>query len=66
MTKVLIVDDHPMVARYTKNEVIVLRPEATVLLAGTLCEAEVIVERDGSPDYVLLDLMLPDCEGLWA
>lgn len=64
VTKVLIVDDHPMVARYTKNEVIVLRPEATVLLAGTLSEAEAIVERDGPPEYVLLDLMLPDCEGL--
>lgn len=64
VTKVLIVDDHPMVARYTKNEVIVLRPEATVLLAGTLSEAEAIVAGDGSPDYVLLDLMLPDCEGL--
>ena len=64
VTKVLIVDDHPMVARYTKNEVIVLRPEATVLLAGTLSEAEAIVKTDGSPDYVLLDLALPDCEGL--
>lgn len=64
VTKVLIVDDHPMVARYTKNEVMALRPEATVLLAGTLAEAEVIVTRDGSPDYVLLDLMLPDCDGL--
>ncbi|MGB3428075.1 MAG: response regulator transcription factor [Burkholderiaceae bacterium] len=64
MTKVLIVDDHPMVARYTRNEVIVLRPEATVLLAGTLSEAEAIVEQDGPPEYVLLDLMLPDCEGL--
>jgi DNA-binding NarL/FixJ family response regulator len=60
----LIVDDHPMVARYTKDEVIVLRPAATVLLAGTLTKAEEIVATVGSPDYVLLDLVLPDCQGL--
>jgi CheY-like chemotaxis protein len=64
VTKVLIVDDHPMVARYTKDEVIVLRPAATVLLAGTLTKAEEIVATVGSPDYVLLDLVLPDCQGL--
>lgn len=64
MTKVLIVEDHPMVARYTKNEVAALRPDARVLLAGTLGEAEAIVKTDGAPDYLLLDLTLPDCDGL--
>lgn len=63
-TKVLIVDDHPMVARYTRDEVAVIRPNALVVVAGTLELAERVVERDGAPDYVLLDLMLPDCHGL--
>lgn len=64
VTKVLIVDDHPMVARYTKNEVLAISPAATVLLAVTLAEAEEIVTSIAAPDYILLDLMLPDCEGL--
>jgi two-component system, NarL family, nitrate/nitrite response regulator NarL len=64
MAKILIVDDHPMVARYTKNEVAALRPGAMVAVAGTLAEAEALAADGAPPDYVLLDLMLPDCEGL--
>jgi len=64
MTTVLVVDDHPMVARYTRNEVAGLRPHAVVLLAGTLGEAEGVIARSGAPDYVLLDLTLADCDGL--
>lgn len=64
MVKVLIVDDHPMVARYTKSEVLALRPEAAIEMAGSLAAAEAFVLHDGPPDYLLLDLMLPDCHGL--
>jgi DNA-binding NarL/FixJ family response regulator len=64
MTKVLIVDDHPMVARYTRNEVVALRPSAAVEIAGSLAQAEASVLESGRPDYLLLDLMLPDCHGL--
>lgn len=64
MTRVLIVDDHPMVARYTKNEVAMLRPGALVFIAVSLGEAESFLESQEQPDYVLLDLMLPDCNGL--
>jgi DNA-binding NarL/FixJ family response regulator len=64
VTRVLIIDDHPMVARYTMNEVAVIRPDAAIVAAGSLEEAERHIEQHGPPDYVLLDLMLPDCQGL--
>jgi DNA-binding NarL/FixJ family response regulator len=64
MTRVLIVDDHPLVARYTKAEVEALRPEAETVVAGTLEEAVARIADGVSPDYILFDLMLPDCDGL--
>ena len=64
MTKVLIVDDHPLVARYTKAEVAALRPDADIVVAGTLAEAEALIADGTRPDYILFDLMLPDCDGL--
>lgn len=64
MVRVLVVDDHPMVARYTKNEIEVIRPGAEVIVASTLADAESILATGFQPDYVLLDLILPDCEGL--
>jgi DNA-binding NarL/FixJ family response regulator len=64
MTRVLIVDDHPLVARYTKAEVEALRPDAEVLVAGSLESAEALIADGAVPDYVLLDLLLPDCDGL--
>jgi DNA-binding NarL/FixJ family response regulator len=64
MTTVLIVDDHPMVARYTNIEVVALRPSADVRTAGSIGDADEIIRGGFHPDYVLLDLMLPDCEGL--
>lgn len=64
LTTVLIVDDHPLVARYTKTEVSALRPEARFLEAETLGDAEALIAGGAAPDFVLLDLNLPDCEGL--
>jgi DNA-binding NarL/FixJ family response regulator len=64
MAKVLIVDDHPLVARYTKAEVVALQPDAGVEVAGTLAEAEALIAGGTKPDYILFDLMLPDCDGL--
>ncbi len=64
MTRVLIVDDHPLVARYTKAEVAALRPDAEILIAGTLTEAEALVADGATLNYILFDLILPDCDGL--
>jgi DNA-binding NarL/FixJ family response regulator len=64
MTRVLIVDDHPLVARYTKAEVAALRPDAELLVASSMECAEGLIADGAVPDYVLLDLILPDCEGL--
>jgi DNA-binding NarL/FixJ family response regulator len=64
VTNVLIVDDHPMVARYTMNEVSTLRADAHVSVAGSLEAAEQNIQEVGAPDFILLDLMLPDCHGL--
>lgn len=64
MTRVLIVDDHPIIAKYTAAEVSRLRPDAEVVTAGSLLQAEAVVSAGGAPDYILLDLTLPDCEGL--
>jgi len=63
MTTVLIVDDHPMVLRYTQAEVAKIAPNAHVLVATSISEAETRV-AEALPDYVLLDLTLPDCNGL--
>lgn len=64
MTRVLIVDDHPLVARYTKAEVVALRPEADIVIAGTLTEAEALASGCATPNFILFDLILPDCDGL--
>lgn len=64
MVHVLIVDDHPIIAKYTMGEVLRVRPAANVSTAGSLREAEALIGAEGAPDFVLLDLSLPDCEGL--
>lgn len=66
MTTVLLVDDHPIVARYTKREIEAIREGACVRVVGSLSQAEQDIGLRGAPDYVLLDLILPDCDGLFG
>jgi len=65
VTLVLIVEDHPFVASATAREVRALLPQAETRCVDSIESAErAIAERGGSPDFVLLDLVLPDAEGL--
>jgi DNA-binding NarL/FixJ family response regulator len=65
VTYVLIVEDHPFVASATAREVAALLPAAETQCVDSIGSAErAIAERGRSPDFVLLDLLLPDAEGL--
>lgn len=64
MPRVLIVDDHPLVARATANEARMVKPEAETQLAHSIEEAEHLIGEGEPPDTILLDLRLPDSDGL--
>ena len=64
MTRVLIVDDHPLVARATANEVRMVKRDAETRLAHSIEEAERVIAEWEAPDTILLDLRLPDTDGL--
>ena len=64
MTRVLIVDDHPLVARATANEVRMVKRDAETRLAHSIEEAERVIAEWEEPDTILLDLRLPDTDGL--
>lgn len=65
MAYVLIVDDHPFVAAATAREVASLLPGAKTRCVESVSSAEVaIAERGQTPDFILLDLLLPDADGL--
>lgn len=65
MAHVLIVDDHPLVASATAREVASILPDARTMCVKSLTAAEgAIAALQRDPDFILLDLMLPDAEGL--
>jgi DNA-binding NarL/FixJ family response regulator len=65
MAYVLIVDDHPFVAAATAREAASLLPGAETHCVESLASAEsAIAERGQAPDFILLDLLLPDTDGL--
>lgn len=65
MTFVLIVEDHPFVASATAREVMALLPGAEARCVDSIASAErAVAQRGRNPDFVLLDLLLPDVEGM--
>ncbi len=64
MTRVLIVDDHPLVARATANEVRMVKRDAETRIAHSIEDAERVLSEWEAPDTILLDLRLPDTDGL--
>ena len=59
--EVLIVDDDRVIVTALRS--LIRRRGAAVRVAYSVSEALASLESDGSPDWMLLDLMLPDGEG---
>jgi len=64
-TRVLIVDDHPMVAEGIQS---ILESYDDIEVVGTLCDGQAAVDRapDLAPDVILMDLNMPRLGGLSA
>ncbi|WP_404374149.1 response regulator [Sphingomonas sp. MMS24-J45] len=60
---ILIADDHPMCAAALGMAAQQVAPTAKIEQVGTLADAVALAE-EGSFDVILLDLMLPDVQGL--
>jgi DNA-binding NarL/FixJ family response regulator len=65
MAYVLIVDDHPFVAAATARETASLLPGAETFCVDSISSAEAAIKERGlAPDFILLDLLLPDADEL--
>lgn len=62
--RILIIEDNVLFAQALERLLARLRPGATVRVTHRLDEGEAAILQDGAPDVVLLDLGLPDAEGL--
>lgn len=62
--RVLIVEDHPIFADALRMTLATAMPEACIEHAANFGEARTALERDAGFDLVLLDLCLPDTQGL--
>lgn len=63
MTRIFIVDDHPMFRDASHAAVRLALPDAEVIEAGSIDAACKTIERQGAADLLLLDLMLPGISG---
>ena len=61
-----VVDDHPLMREAVCALLRELRPQAELTTAGTLAQAQRLLDERSSPDVAVLDLKLPDgdCEPL--
>jgi DNA-binding NarL/FixJ family response regulator len=66
MAQVLIVDDHWLFAAAIEREVRRLQPESECFRAGSLADALTLLRLGKRFDLALLDLRLPDAQGLSA
>lgn len=66
MTRVLVIDDHPMVAMIFAERARAAFDAARVELAGDLEEGIQCAQAMGGVEACLLDLGLPDCRGIEA
>jgi len=64
--KILVIDDHPLMADAIRLTLLQLSRAVDVDSAGSLEQAFTLAAQDPQPDLVLLDLGLPDCVGLQA
>lgn len=62
--RVLLADDHPMFREALRAAVNRLRPDFLIDQADSLASARAVLQGDGEVELVLLDLKLPDSEGL--
>ena len=64
--RALIVDDHPLMREAVSLLLRQLRPQAELLTAGSLAQAEQLLGSHPPPDAAVLDLQLPDgdCESM--
>lgn len=60
----LIVDDHPLYCDALKLALEGINPKAEVKAATTIADAHIYLDKGDPPEMLIMDLMLPDAEGL--
>ena len=65
MERVLIIDDHPLVRDGLRSVIAISFDNIEILEAASLAEAVALLEKQDNFDLILLDLRMPDHDGLW-